>query len=88
MTNDGSDKAWQNLVDRYDNNRVLVNSQLRTLFNLFATERESNPAIKRLERTTNNCISNLSLSEIQTQNWDIIFMYFCSTRLHEFTLGI
>ena len=41
MTNNGFDMAWKNLVDRYENKRVLVNSQLKNLFNLSVIERES-----------------------------------------------
>ena len=66
MTNDGFDMACKNLVDRYENKRVLVKSQLKTLFNLSVIERESGPAIKRLQSTINDCIINLSLLGIET----------------------
>ena len=88
MTNHGFNMAWKNLVDRYENKRVLVNSQLKTLFNLSVIERESGSAIKRLQRTINDRITNLSLLGIETENWDIIFVYICSTRLPEKTIGL
>ena len=43
MTNDGFGMAWQNLVDRCENKRVLANSQLKAFFNLPSTSKELNP---------------------------------------------
>ena len=88
MTSDGFDIASQNLVDRYENKRVLVNSQLKTLFNLNFISKESDPSIKSLQRTINDCITNLSLLGIETKNWDIIFVYICSTKSPEHILGL
>ncbi|XP_075162985.1 uncharacterized protein LOC142235608 [Haematobia irritans] len=87
ITNEGFQMAWQNLVDRYENNRVLVNAQLKILFNLAPVLKESGPSIKQLQRTMSDCITNLSLLGIDTKNWDVIFVFICSTRLPEVTLG-
>ena len=65
MTNDGFDMAWQNLVDRYENKRVLVNSQLKTLFNLHSISKETGSSIKSLQWTINDYITNLSLLAIE-----------------------
>ena len=78
----------QNLVDRYENKRVLVNSQLKALFNLLSISKESGSFIKSLQGMINDCITNLSLLSIGTQNWDVIFAYICSTKLPEHTLGL
>ena len=86
MTNDGFDMAWQNLVDPYENKRVLVNSRLKTLFNLNSVSKESDPSIKSLQRAINDCITILSLLGMETKIWDIIFVYICSTKLPEHTL--
>lgn len=88
ITKDGFAMAWQNLVDRYENKRVLVNAQLKTLFNLAPISKESGPTIKQLQRTLNDCITNLTLLSIDTKNWDAIFVFICSTRLPEVTLGL
>ena len=88
MANDGFDMAWQNLVDRYENKRVLVNSQFKTFLNPPSISKESGPSIKSLQRTINDCITNLSLLGIETRNWDTIFVYICSTnRTHPWCLG-
>ena len=68
MTNDGFDLVWQNLVDMYEIKRVLMNSQLKTLFNLPSLSKESDPCIKSLQRTINDCITNFPLLDIETQN--------------------
>ena len=86
MTNDDFDMALQNLVDHYENKRVLVSSQLKTHFNLHFILKESGPSIKSLQRTINDYITNLSLLGIETNNWDIIFVYLCSTKLPEYSL--
>ena len=67
-TNDVFDMASQNLVDRYEIKRVLVNSQLKILFNLSVIERESGLAIMRLQSTINDCITNLSMLGTETLN--------------------
>ncbi|XP_075150695.1 uncharacterized protein LOC142224793 [Haematobia irritans] len=87
ITNEGFQMAWQNLVDRYENKRVLVIAQLKILFNLAPVLKESGPSIKQLQRTMNDCIPNLSLLGIDTKNWDVIFVFICYTRLPEVTLG-
>ncbi|XP_075150742.1 uncharacterized protein LOC142224843 [Haematobia irritans] len=87
ITNEGFQMAWQNLVDRYENKRVLVNAQLKILFNLAPVLKESGPSIKQLQRTMSDCITNLSLLGIDTKNWDVVFVFICSTRLPEVTLG-
>ena len=41
LTNEGFDVAWSNLVQRFENKRILVNSQLRILFNMPPISTES-----------------------------------------------
>ena len=79
--NDGFDIAWQNLIDRYQNKRVLVNSQLKSLYNLTSLFKESGPSIKSLQRRINDCITNLSLLGTKTKNWNIIFVYIAPLNL-------
>lgn len=80
--------AWKNLVDRYENKRVLINAQLKTLFNLAHVSKESGPIIKSIQRTVNDCVTNLTLLNIETSNWDVIFIYICSTCLPDITLNL
>ncbi|XP_036339852.1 uncharacterized protein LOC118749182 [Rhagoletis pomonella] len=88
LTNDGFQTAWKNLSDRYENKRILVNTQLKILFNLEAVENECGSSIKKLQRDINNCISSLQCHQIDISNWDAIITYLCSTKLPETTLAL
>ncbi|XP_036346175.1 uncharacterized protein LOC118755449 [Rhagoletis pomonella] len=88
LTNEGFATAWKNLTDRYENKRILVNSQLQILFNLKSVENECGISIKKLQRDINNCISSLKSHKIDISNWDAIFTYLCSTKLPESTLAL
>ena len=85
MTND---MARKNLVKRYENKRVLMNSQWKTLFIIPSISKESGPSIKSLQRTINDFLTNFSLLGIETRNWDIRLIYICSTRPPEHTLSL
>ena len=88
LTNDGFALAWQNLEDRFENKRVLINAQLKILFNISAVIRETGPNLKNLQRTINDCITNLSLLNVNTDSWHVIFVYICSTKLPDNTLSL
>ncbi|XP_065356196.1 uncharacterized protein LOC135950589 [Calliphora vicina] len=88
LNNHGFEMAWQNLVDRYENKRVLINAQLKILFNLSPVTKESGPNIKRIQRTINDCVTNLTLLDIRTDNWDVIFVFVCSISLPDLTLNL
>ncbi|XP_073811659.1 uncharacterized protein [Musca autumnalis] len=88
LTNDGFANAWSNLKDRYENKRILINSQLKILFNLVAVKNESAGEIKRLQRDVNNCITSLKLHKIDIDSWDPIFVFLCSTKLPLTTLSL
>lgn len=88
LRNQGFERAWSNLKDRYENKRILVNSQLKVLFNMLTVKSEKADGIKRLQRDINNCISAFHLHEIDISNWDPILVYLCSTKLPELTLSL
>lgn len=88
LTNSGFENAWSNLRDRYENKRILVNSQLKILFSLEPVRNESAGEIKRLQRDINNCITSLKLHDINIDNWDPIFVFLCSTKLPATSLSL
>ncbi|XP_065365574.1 uncharacterized protein LOC135958605 [Calliphora vicina] len=88
LTNQGFDLAWKNLCLRYENRRVLVNGQLKILFNLKPIHSESGTALKQLQRDINSCISILKLYNIDVASWDPIFVFICTNKLPENTLTL
>lgn len=81
LTNEGFLIAWNQLVAQYENKRMQINAQLKTLFNLPTVNTMCSTSIRKLQRKINCCISNLNSLNIDTDNWDPIFVYLCSTRL-------
>ncbi|XP_075167635.1 uncharacterized protein LOC142239744 [Haematobia irritans] len=81
LTNEGFETAWANLKDSYENKRVLVNSQLKILFNLSPVKSEAALEIKRLQREINNVMYALKSNNIDIGTWDPIFVFLCSTKL-------
>ncbi|XP_075159384.1 uncharacterized protein LOC142232519 [Haematobia irritans] len=88
LTDRGFEIAWNGLCDRYENKRVLVNGQLRVLFNLPDVKVESAQGIKRLQQDINSCISALKIYDIDVASWDPIFVFLCSNRLPDSTLTL
>ncbi|XP_070139461.1 uncharacterized protein [Drosophila kikkawai] len=88
LTNDGFRSAWENLSERFENKRALVNSQLKKLLNIQSIERESSAALKELQNTIQNCLTSLTLSGLPTDNWDCLLVYLCSSKLPKLTLSL
>ncbi|XP_075157757.1 uncharacterized protein LOC142231024 [Haematobia irritans] len=88
LTAENFEIAWSNLRRQYENRRILVNSQLRLLFNMVPCQQDSFQEIKRLQRDISNCMSVLKLSQINIESWDPIFVYLCSAKLSKDTLNL
>ncbi|XP_075152559.1 uncharacterized protein LOC142226424 [Haematobia irritans] len=88
LTHEGFEVAWNNLKDRYENKRILVNTQLKILFNLVPVKSESAHEIKKLQREINNCMTALKLYGISIDSWDPIFVFLCSSKLPVTTLSL
>lgn len=88
LTHQGFELAWKDLFSRYENRRVLVNGQLKLLFNLQSVSTENSKALKQIQRDINSCISILKLYNIDVASWDPIFVYICTNCLPETTLTL
>ncbi|XP_037811337.1 uncharacterized protein LOC119603392 [Lucilia sericata] len=71
LTAENFDIAWNNLKLQYENKRVLINGQLKLLFNLAPCQNESATEIKRIQREINNCMAILKLYNIDIKSWEI-----------------
>ncbi|KAH8241591.1 hypothetical protein KR038_000890, partial [Drosophila bunnanda] len=88
LTNKGFASAWRSLTVRFENRRLLVNSQLKILFNIQAVPQESGVALKDLQGTIQSCLAALEMSSIQVEAWDCILVYMVSTKLPKITLSL
>lgn len=62
--------AWNVLMDRYENKRILVNTHLQTLFRLQPMTKESSTELKELLFTTNQTITALKNLNRPVDAWD------------------
>ncbi|XP_073811701.1 uncharacterized protein [Musca autumnalis] len=81
LTNDGFDLAWETLTDRYENTRMQVNEQLKTLFNLPSVIIDSSASLKSLQRSVTGCLETLKTLKIDIASWDPILVYLCSQKM-------
>lgn len=81
LTNEGFALAWGNLTAQYENVRMQVNAQLKTLFNLPHIDILSGTAVRKLQRAVNGCVNTLTTLGIKTEHWDPILIYLCSSKL-------
>ncbi|XP_073841500.1 uncharacterized protein [Musca autumnalis] len=81
LTHDGFDLAWKSLTDRYENKRMQVNEQLKTLFSLPTVTVDSSSSLKSLQRSVNGCLETLKTLDIDIVTWDPILIYLCSQKL-------
>ncbi|XP_043063799.1 uncharacterized protein LOC122319964 [Drosophila ficusphila] len=88
LTNDGFASAWESLRERFENKRLLVNSQLKLLFNLSSVGQESGRALKELQSTIQGGLVALAHSNISTENWDCLLVFLCASKLPKLTLSL
>ena len=88
LSNLGFELAWTNLKAAYENPRMLVNNQLKLLFNLPVLEKETYDGLKNLQRGINSCLSALSIYKVSTENWDPIIIFICVQRLPDCTVTL
>lgn len=80
--------AWEALKLRYENTRVLVDCQLRILFNIPIAGSEDSQSIQNLQATVNDCLARLKTLGVSTDDWDPLLIYLVSTKLPEKTLAL
>lgn len=73
--------AWQALEDRYDNERLIINSHLKILFDQPVMSTESAIDLRMLLRTTQKCLRSLKSLGGPTEQWDWLLIYMLVARL-------
>lgn len=74
VTDENYTQAWKLLVSRYDNERILVNTQLRILLSQKMAD-ETAEGIRTILDTTTGCIQALKNLDVATDDWDSILLY-------------
>lgn len=75
LTSNIFEKAWNDVVSYYNNNRILVDSTLHSLFSLKRLQKESATALEELYTTVQQNIRLLELLDQPVQYWDSILVY-------------
>ena len=75
ITNDDYQPAWDKLKLRYDNKRVLINTQLKRLVNQPKSQSESSKGLRALEDTTEECMQQLKSLKVTTESWDTLLIH-------------
>ncbi|XP_075158057.1 uncharacterized protein LOC142231329 [Haematobia irritans] len=88
LCDDNFDLAWNALKSRYENKRVLVDNQLKILFNIPTVTTETSESIQRIQSTVNDCLATLKTLEVDIDHWDPILIYLISTKLPDKTLSL
>ncbi|XP_073819582.1 uncharacterized protein [Musca autumnalis] len=86
LTDSNFDLAWEALRQRFENKRILINHQLRKIFDIDHVSSEKEKPLRNLQYTINNCLSVLRTYNISVISWDPILVYWVSSKLREDTL--
>ncbi|XP_046865643.1 uncharacterized protein LOC124459905 [Drosophila willistoni] len=88
LTNDGFETAWNALKQRFENNRLIVNSQFRALLDLPQISHESGKALQDHQNTLQASIRAFERCGLPVTTWGGMFVFFCSIKLPKNTLSL
>ncbi|XP_073949686.1 uncharacterized protein [Choristoneura fumiferana] len=77
--------AWELLMSRYNNERLLVNNHVKALFSVDQIQRESHKALRHMLDVTNKNLRGLTTLGQPTDHWDTLIIYMMSTKLDSVT---
>lgn len=85
-TSENYNIAWQALLDRYDNKRLLVSNHVQGLFNIQQIQRESSHALRTLIDMTKKNLRSLKSLGQPTDTWDTLIIHMTSGKLDSTSL--
>lgn len=88
LCDDNFQLAWNALKSRYENKRVLVDNQLKILFNIPVATVENSESIQKVHSTVSDCLCTLKTLNVDIESWDPILIYLVSTKLPDETLSL
>nr|XP_022908846.1 uncharacterized protein LOC111420154 isoform X2 [Onthophagus taurus] len=81
VTGDNFSRSWQILIDRYENRRLLIETQLSILFSARAVKSDSSSELKRLVGEIKEAFGALKVLKCPIQHWDYILVYLIVRKL-------
>lgn len=81
FSNNNYDIAWELLLNRYNNNRLLIHNHVKALFGLQSLSRESSALIRKLIDTVLKNLRALKLLGEPTDSWDTLIIYMVVSKL-------
>lgn len=73
--------AWKKLMDRYEHKRYIVDSLLKSFFNLQSVDIESFEEIKSLSDKSSEIVQGLQVQGIPVDQWDTVLIYVIVSKL-------
>ncbi len=86
ITNGNYAAAWELLVNRFNNTRVLVKTQIDKLLELEIVPQKSSRKLKEMHDTIREIIANITNLGVNTESWDAIITNIIMRKLDYLTL--
>ncbi|KAL0821094.1 hypothetical protein ABMA28_005724 [Loxostege sticticalis] len=77
--------AWELLLNRYNNNRLLVHNHVKSLFSIAKISKESPHTLRRLIDTILKNLRALKILGEPVDHWDTLVIYIITSKLDETT---
>ncbi|XP_048001299.1 uncharacterized protein LOC125238053 [Leguminivora glycinivorella] len=77
--------AWELLLNRYDNSRLLVHNHVKALFSIQSLNKESPALLRKLLDTVLKNLRALKLLGEPTESWDTLIIYLVVSKLDSTT---
>lgn len=74
-------RAMDLLTKRFDNERAIINANIKLLITLPELTAESSKGLKHMVDTTNECIAAINSYNIETDSWSCILIFLLTQRL-------
>lgn len=81
ITSDNFSRAWNSLVARYENKRILIDAQLAALFSARKIKTENATDIKRLLGDVKEALGALEALDCPVQHWDLVIIFMMTRKL-------
>ncbi|XP_059217585.1 uncharacterized protein LOC131994736 [Stomoxys calcitrans] len=86
LTDANFNLAWEALINRYENRRILVNQQMKKLFSIQFAQNENPKSIRQILSSITDSLAIFRSYGIAVENWDPILIHIASSKIPDNTL--